>query len=232
MKLENNFNIPVPTADAWKVLLDLERIAPCVPGAEVTSRQGDEFNGKMKVKLGPIGLTYKGVIKIVSRDESAHVAVLEGGAREARGNGTAKALITCRLAESGDTTDVFVETDLDITGKPAQFGRGTLNEVAEMLIGKFADNLAEELSAVRPDADGAVTEPEETSTGASTASPDRDGNSEIADAGQSSAPKVSQPLDLLQATGFDAGLKKVLPAVVLVLTGFLAGIAFARRSKN
>lgn len=229
MKLENNFNIPVPTADAWKVLLDLERIAPCVPGAEITSRDGDEFNGKMKVKLGPIGLTYKGVIKIVSRDEAEHLAVLEGGAREARGNGTAKASITCRLVESGTTTDVFVETDLDITGKPAQFGRGTLNEVAEMLIGQFADNLASELAAGSPAAGPGVREHDDAGTAAPISSPSGQDTAAATTVGQLTAARVSQPLDLLQATGVDAGFKKALPAVVLGLVGLVAGFALGRK---
>lgn len=150
MKLENTFRIPVPAADAWPVLLDLERIAPCVPGAVLTSRDGADFHGKIKVKLGPVGLTYNGIIKVVSQDETAKVAVLEGGGREARGNGTAKAVITCRLVESEGVTDVFVDTDLAITGKPAQFGRGALADVAGSLIGTFADNLAAEITAAAP----------------------------------------------------------------------------------
>ncbi|MGA6206672.1 SRPBCC family protein [Nocardia testacea] len=150
MKLENTFRIPVPAADAWPVLLDLERIAPCVPGALLTSRDGADFHGKIKVKLGPVGLTYNGIIKVVSQDETAKVAVLEGGGREARGNGTAKAVITCRLVESEGVTDVFVDTDLAITGKPAQFGRGALADVAGSLIGTFADNLAAEITAAAP----------------------------------------------------------------------------------
>ncbi|MFI6308740.1 SRPBCC family protein [Nocardia fusca] len=150
MKLENTFQIPVPAADAWPVLLDLQRIAPCVPGAVLTSRDGDDFHGKIKVKLGPVGLTYNGIIKVVSQDESAKVAVLEGGGRETRGNGTAKAVITCRLVESDGITDVFVDTDLAITGKPAQFGRGALADVAGSLIGTFADNLAAEITATAP----------------------------------------------------------------------------------
>ncbi|MEU1953037.1 SRPBCC family protein [Nocardia rhamnosiphila] len=150
MKLENTFQIPVPAADAWPVLLDLERIAPCVPGAVLTSRDGDDFHGKIKVKLGPVGLTYNGIIKVVSQDESAKVAVLEGGGRETRGNGTAKAVITCRLVESDGITDVFVDTDLAITGKPAQFGRGALADVAGSLIGTFADNLAAEITTTAP----------------------------------------------------------------------------------
>lgn len=162
MKLENTFRIPVPAEDAWPVLLDLERIAPCVPGATLTSRDGDDFHGRIKVKLGPVGLTYNGIIKVLSQDEETKVSVLEGGGRETRGNGTAKAVITCRLVETGGGTDVFVDTDLAITGKPAQFGRGALAEVAGTLIGAFADNLAAEITSSSPGAaleTGVATEP-------------------------------------------------------------------------
>lgn len=151
MKLENTFRIPVPAEDVWPVLLDLERIAPCVPGATLTSRNGDDFHGRIKVKLGPVGLTYNGIIKVLSQDEDAKVAVLEGGGRETGGNGTAKAAITCRLVENDGETEVFVDTDLAITGKPAQFGRGALAEVAGTLIGAFAGNLAAEITSSAPE---------------------------------------------------------------------------------
>jgi carbon monoxide dehydrogenase subunit G len=147
MKLNNTLSIPVPVGEAWKVLLDIERIAPCVPGATLTSNDGDTFHGKVKVKLGPIGLSYNGTVTFVSLDEAARVAVLEASGRETRGGGTAKATVTCRLTDQGDTTDVDIETDLAITGKPAQFGRGALNDVATNLIGQFAANLADELAS-------------------------------------------------------------------------------------
>ena len=126
MKLENTFSIPVQVDEAWRVLLDVERIAPCVPGATLTSSEGDTHRGKVKVKLGPIGLTYNGTVKFLEQDAAAKVVVLEASGREMRGNGTATAQVTCRLVASGDATDVFVETELAITGKPAQFGRGAL----------------------------------------------------------------------------------------------------------
>ncbi|NUP25772.1 MAG: SRPBCC family protein, partial [Nocardia sp.] len=189
MKLENTFQIPVPAEDAWPVLLDLERIAPCVPGAVLTSRDGDDFHGKIKVKLGPVGLTYNGIIKVVSQDAAAKVAVLEGGGREARGNGTAKAVITCRLVESGGITDVFVDTDLAITGKPAQFGRGALADVAGSLIGTFADNLAAEITAAAP----GVTEPEPTAAQSGPATVTR------------LEPRpAAEPIDLMAAAGISA----------------------------
>ncbi|KAK1185376.1 SRPBCC family protein [Streptomyces sp. NBS 14/10] len=147
MKLENTFSIPVAVDDAWKILLDVERVAPCVPGATLTGGDGDEHHGTIKVKLGPIGLTYQGTVTFVTRDERAGVVVLEAGGRETRGNGTAKARVTCRLSATGTArTDVRVETELNITGKPAQFGRGPLAEVSAALMDRFADSLATELS--------------------------------------------------------------------------------------
>lgn len=147
MKLENSFSVPVSVDETWRVLLDIERVAPCVPGATLTSHDGDSFSGKVKVKLGPIGLTYAGTATFLSRDEAAKVAVIEASGRETRGAGTAKAVVTCRLVDTGGATEVFVETDLAITGKPAQFGRGVLADVTATLIGQFAANLANEFSA-------------------------------------------------------------------------------------
>ncbi|MGW1737974.1 SRPBCC family protein [Nocardia sp. NPDC001965] len=209
MKLENTFQIPVPAEDAWPVLLDLERIAPCVPGAVLTSREGDDFHGKIKVKLGPVGLTYSGIIKVVSQDAAAKVAVLEGGGREARGNGTAKAVITCRLVESGGFTDVFVDTDLSITGKPAQFGRGALADVAGSLIGTFADNLAAEITAAAPGgtAPEAAAGPAAAQTGPATVT-------------RLEPRPAAEPIDLMAAAGISAERQVLLglgAAVVVLL---------------
>ncbi len=151
MKLENRFTVPVPVDEAWKVLLDVERIAPCMPGATLTAINGDDFAGTVKVKVGPINFTYGGKASFVSKNESTHVAVLSGSGKEARGTGTAKALITCRLIAQGDTTDVEVDTDLNITGKPAQFGRGVLADVSGKLVDQFAACLSEEIAAGTPE---------------------------------------------------------------------------------
>ena len=150
MKLENRFTVPVPVDEAWKVLLDVERIAPCMPGATLTSFSGDHFEGTVKVKVGPINLTYGGKAKFVSKDEATHVAVIDGSGKETRGTGTAKALITCRLIGKGDTTEIEVDTDLNVTGKPAQFGRGVLADVSAKLVDQFAACLSEEIRAGTP----------------------------------------------------------------------------------
>ncbi|WP_280458507.1 SRPBCC family protein [Nocardia carnea] len=238
MKLENTFQIPVPADRAWPVLLDLERLAPCVPGATLTSREGDDFHGKIKVKLGPVGLTYNGVIKILSQDADARIAVLEGGGRETRGNGTAKAVITCRLVESSGVTDVFVDTELAITGKPAQFGRGALADVAGTLIGAFADNLAAEITS---SAGGVADEVSDAASSAATADatePAPADATEPAGSAPAGSPAPSrspaptsvaarpaaEPIDLMAAAGFSADRRLLLAlgAAALVILFLLS----------
>ena len=160
MKLENRFTVHVPRAQALQVLLDVERIAPCMPGATLTSRDGDDFTGTVKVKVGPINLTYGGQAKFVSVDEAAGIVVIEGSGKETRGTGTAKALVTCRLVDKGDTTDVEVDTDLAITGKPASFGRGVLADVSGKLVDQFAACLGQEILAGTPSTPEPVAEGE------------------------------------------------------------------------
>ena len=145
MQLENTFTVPVPIDEAWRVLLDIERIAPCMPGAALDTVTGDDFTGRVKVKLGPINLTYQGKASFVVKDEAAHRAVIDAKGKDQRGNGTAAATITAELAEEGDRTRVDVITDLNITGRPAQFGRGVMTDVGNKLLGQFADKLAAQL---------------------------------------------------------------------------------------
>ena len=147
MQLENSFTVPVPIDEAWRVLLDIERIAPCMPGAALDSVTGDDFTGRVKVKLGPINLTYQGKASFIEKDESAYKAVIDGRGKDQRGNGTANALITAQLKAQGDSTRVDVLTDLNITGRPAQFGRGVMTDVGNKLLGQFADKLAAQLGA-------------------------------------------------------------------------------------
>jgi carbon monoxide dehydrogenase subunit G len=147
VQLENSFTVPVPIDEAWRVLLDIERIAPCMPGAALDSVEGDDFTGRVKVKLGPINLTYQGKASFVEKDEAAHKAVIDGRGKDQRGNGTAAALITAQLKEEGTVTRVDVLTDLNITGRPAQFGRGVMTDVGNKLLGQFADKLAAQLGA-------------------------------------------------------------------------------------
>ncbi|MFF4276513.1 SRPBCC family protein [Streptomyces sp. NPDC001536] len=205
MKLQNTLTVPASVEEAWRVLLDIERVTPCVPGATLTSRDGDSFQGLIKVKLGPVTLTYRGTVKFLSRNEADRTVVLEASGRETRGNGTAKALVRCRLAGSGaNSTDVFVDTDLAVTGKPAQFGRGALAEVAGALIGRFAENLAAELAVAAP------------ATAAEPAAP-------------IPAPVVAEPLDLIDAAG-EGALKRIAqPATALAALLLFALLVRGRR---
>ena len=150
MQLEHSFSVPVGVDEAWKILLDIERIGPCMPGAAIDSVDGDDFTGTVKVKLGPINLTYKGKASFVEKDEVAHRAVIDARGRDSRGNGTANAVVTATLAEADGSTTVRVNTDLDITGKPAQFGRGVMVDVGNKLIGQFATALAGTIRAGEP----------------------------------------------------------------------------------
>jgi carbon monoxide dehydrogenase subunit G len=145
MQLEHQFTVPVPVAQAWDVLLDVERIAPCMPGATVESFDGETIEGRVKVKVGPIQVTYAGSARFTEKDESARRAVLDASAKEARGPGTATAVVKAALVDRGASTDVTLTTDLQITGRPAQFGRGVMVEVGTKLLDKFADCLAAEL---------------------------------------------------------------------------------------
>jgi carbon monoxide dehydrogenase subunit G len=150
MKLEHEFRVPVPVTQAWDVLLDVERIAPCMPGATVDSFDGETVTGRVKVKVGPIQVTYSGTAKFIEKDEAARRVTLDASGKEARGSGTAKASIVAVLQDEGSATKVNVTTDLTITGKPAQFGRGVMVEVGNKLLGRFADCLAEEIGAGSP----------------------------------------------------------------------------------
>jgi carbon monoxide dehydrogenase subunit G len=147
MDLEHSFTVPVPEERAWNVLLDVERVAPCMPGATLDSVDGDVISGRIKVKVGPIAMTYAGTARFVERDPNAHYITLEASGKETRGAGTASAKIRSMLEGEGDETHVIVHTSLNVTGKPAQFGRGVMSEVGGKLIGIFAANLAEMLTA-------------------------------------------------------------------------------------
>ena len=141
MELTNTFDVSVPIEQAWAVLTDVERIAPCLPGAQLQEIEGDEYRGIVKVKVGPISAQYKGKATFVELDETAHRAVLEGTGRDTRGQGNASATITAQLTPAGSGTHCVVTTDLTVTGKVAQFGRGVLGDVSAKLLTQFVDNL-------------------------------------------------------------------------------------------
>jgi carbon monoxide dehydrogenase subunit G len=217
MKLEHEFTVPTSIDEAWKVLLDVERVAPCMPGATLLTVDGDEFTGTVKVKVGPIQVTYKGQAKFTNLDEAAHRAVIEASGKEARGSGTAAATVTAVLTPSGDAaTTVAVETELNVTGRPAQFGRGVMEEVAGKLIGQFANCLAEELGT--PSAPPAAAP-----AAAPTAAPEPQAPKKEASSGPRQVPppaRAAEPINLLDVAG-ESVAKRLAPVaaafVVLLL---------------
>src|SRR5215813_2779374 len=151
MELEHSFTVPVPPEQAWQVLLDVERIAPCMPGATVDSVEGDVVKGRIKVKVGPVSLTYSGTAHFVERDDQSRTVTLEASGKEMRGSGTASATVRSSLQdEGGGQTRVIVHTTMSVTGRPAQFGRGVMAEVGGRIIERFAVNLAALLAGEGP----------------------------------------------------------------------------------
>jgi carbon monoxide dehydrogenase subunit G len=175
MDLENTFVVEAPIADVWDAFLEPDRVAPCFPGAKLTESDETSFTGTVKVKLGPIAMLYKGTGVYVDTDESARKAVIKANGKDSRGNGQANATVTMTLAETTPTsTTVVVATDLSITGKPAQLGRGIITEVAGKIIGQFADCLGQRLGAEADaiEAEDAADTPVEAVSAADSSVPD------------------------------------------------------------
>ena len=233
MQLEHQFSVPVPVDRAWEVLLDVERVAPCMPGATVETVDGDSFTGQVKVKVGPITVSYAGKASFLEKDAAAHRAVVSAKGRETRGSGTAAATVTASMTGDGDSTRVNVVTDLAITGRPAQFGRGVMNDVGNKLLGQFADCLADRLAGggeARTPADGggdaqASTRAAESAEAAAFAEADvsagdQPGAESSAHSGRDrEGPRESRPtpeaIDLLGVAGGSVA-KRVAPIVLLV----------------
>jgi uncharacterized protein len=161
MKLENDFTVPASIDQAWAVLLDVPRVAPCLPGATVEPERGEEgeYKGQMKIKIGPITASYKGTVRIQEADEANHTVAMRAQAKDARGQGTASATITSTMEEVADGTKISVVTDMRVTGPAAQFGRGVMQDVSAKLMTRFAECLADQMQTA-PAAEEAAPEPE------------------------------------------------------------------------
>ncbi|TQM15678.1 SRPBCC family protein [Pseudonocardia kunmingensis] len=171
MQLENKFTIDAPIEKAWEALNTPETVAPCFPGATLTEYEGNSFTGTVKVKLGPISLTYKGKGTYVSRDDENHKVVIEATGRDSRGNGTASATVTGTMQADGpDRTAVTMVTDMTITGRPAQFGRGVISDVADKIIGQFSACVASKLAPETGAAAGSSPSPKPASGAAAATS--------------------------------------------------------------
>ena len=221
MELTNTFTVSEPVERAWAVITDLERVAPCLPGAALLGVSDDGYRGAVKVKVGPVTAQYEGIARFVERNDEEHHAVLRAEGRDVRGQGNAAATITLRLRPQGGGTEVAVETDLELAGRVAQFGRGVIADVSGKLIGQFAQRLEAEMG--RDGSPAAVTAPAVTPGSARSAAP----------AAARSVDDV-EPLDLL-ATGGGAVRSllgtQVVP-IAAALLGLLIGWLLGRRGRS
>ncbi|MFF2112002.1 SRPBCC family protein [Rhodococcus koreensis] len=220
MKIANEFTVSAPIEQAWEVLSDLEEVAPLLPGAQMTGREGGDYLGKVKVKVGPVTSEFKGKATFVERDAQEHRAVIDARGRDSRGSGNASATITAQLHEAGDGTRVTVDTDMKIVGKLAQFGSGMIQQVSEKLMGQFAESLEAKLSA--GPADQPAAEPE--SVGSAT---DSAGTTALSVARPAAEPA---PLDLLALSGAGAW-KRYAPILAAVLAGIVVVLVVGRRRR-
>jgi carbon monoxide dehydrogenase subunit G len=227
MQLEHSFAVPVPVDQAWQVLLDVERVAPCMPGATLTEFSGDDFAGTVRVKLGPVNLLYKGRGRFVERDGSAHRVVIEASGRDSRSAGTAAATVRASLHAADDGgTRVEVVTDLNVTGRPAQFGRGMLADVSGKLIGQFAACLAEQLAAA-PEPEPLAAAPE-SEPGPAGPEPEPAAALVPSDVDSRPVAREAEPIDLLAVTGISAGVRRAVPYGLAFLAGALFGVVVDR----
>ena len=251
MELEHSFTVPVTLDQAWDVLLDVERVAPCMPGATLDSVDGDEIKGRIKVKLGPITMTYAGTAQFIERDSAAGVVTLQASGKETRGAGTASATVRSQLHAEGSQTRVTVHTTLNVTGRPAQFGRGVMADVSGKLIGIFADNLAAMLTADSTDstpasatdaspppaspeppgpvpADPAAAALAPASAASVSAAPSSTAPTSPAPPGAAAQPRAASDdaIDLLDVAGLPV-LKRAIPVAV----GLLLAVAFVLRRR-
>ncbi|MGQ0773597.1 MAG: SRPBCC family protein [Pseudonocardiales bacterium] len=218
MKIEHTFTVPAPVDTVWRALLDPERVALCFPGATVTSVDGAEFAGTVKVRLGPISLLYKGSGRFIETDEVAHRAVIEASASASGGQGTASATVSASLIENGEATTVTVKTQLSIMGKPAQFGRGLIEDVGKKIISQFADCLASNLgspkqaalpSPDRPDSPAGLAE----SAASAPSAPQAPSTGQVPPVPARLVPQqADEEIDLLAVSG-GAVAKRVAPVI-------------------
>lgn len=216
MDLEHSFTVNAPVDTAWSTMMDIEGVAECFPGATVTSVEGDSFEGTCKVKLGPIALVYKGSGSFTERDDAAHRAVIDAKGKDKRGNGTAGATVTMTMAQDGSDTRVKVVTDLNVTGKPAQFGRGVMQDVSDKLLGQFVDCLAGKFDEPEPSAPEPAASPAAMAAAPPPSSPE---------APDPSAPGASAPAAPTPPRRASGGSNDALDLGAAVMPTILRGYA-------
>ncbi|MFE0025322.1 SRPBCC family protein [Amycolatopsis sp. NPDC059021] len=243
MRLDHEFTVPAPIGEVWQAVVDPERVAPCMPGAKLTKVEGDTFSGTVKVKLGPISLLYKGTGEFLEKDEAARKVVIKASGKDSRGAGTAAATVTLTLTEAEGGTHGTVATDLAITGKPAQFGRGMIAEVGGKILDAFAGCLAGKLAPAAP-AETTAEKPEIKAVPDPAGDPKTDGaKAEAPKAAPVATDTAEKPklhsvppaaeteaIDLLDYAG-QSVLKRLAPVLAAAVT-FVAVFAIVRRLRR
>lgn len=220
MILDNEFRVSVPIERAWEVLTDIPLITPCLPGAELTGHENDEYSGKIKIKVGPVTSHYAGKALLTVRDEASRHVEIQADGRDSKGSGNASAKITADMSEDGDGTKVTIHTDLKISGKVAQFGKGMIAEVSGKLIGQFVDCIEQRLLG-----DGVIDEVAAESAAASTP----DASTAAAAQTPPSAPEPVEALDLMDLAGGSV-YKRLAPVGAALVFLLVVGLLFRRRS--
>ena len=215
MQLNNSFTVPVPVEEAWAALMNLEEVAGCIPGATLQSTNGDEFAGQVRVKMGPVALTYNGEGRFVVRDESLHRAVIEASGKETKGSGAVKAQTTASLHDTGVGTEVQVTTDLSVTGKAAQFGRGVMEDVSARIFDQFAQALANQLAANQVTAPPRAASPVESGPAADGPAPSFRLTRHSPEA-----------IDLLSVAGGPIARRLAVPVLLVVVLAAVAILVF------
>ncbi len=231
MKIANQFTVSAPIEQAWDVLCDLEQVIPLMPGAQLIGHEGDEYLGKVKVKVGPVTSEFSGKVRFVEQDRDQHRAVIDGKGKEARGTGNAAATVTAQLHEDGEKTRVTVDTDLKIVGKLAQFGGGMLQQVSEKLLGQFVESLEAKLAAEGAGSAGSAgsAESDEISGTPATAAAPGSPNGQVSGSRQAPAAAEPEPIDLLELAG--AGQLTKYGSVALAVLGVLLVIWVLHRRR-
>ena len=212
MKLENEFRVSVPIDRAWEVLTDIPLITPCLPGAALTDHDDTEYKGKVKIKVGPVTADYSGSAVFVTRDEATHHVEISASGRDSRGSGNASATITADMTTDGDGTKVSITTDLKISGKVAQFGKGMIAEVSAKLIDQFVDCIEQELlGEAIIDAVAA-----ESAAAPGAAAPTRP------------RPQQAETLDLMEYAG-NSVYKRLIPVVAVIAVLIALRLMLKRR---
>jgi carbon monoxide dehydrogenase subunit G len=235
MELTNTFDVSVPIETAWAILTDVERIAPCLPGAQLQEIEGEEYRGIVKVKVGPITAQYKGKATFIERDDVGYRVVLDAAGRDTRGAGNASAIITAVLEPAGSGTHVTVTTDLTVTGKVAQFGRGVLADVSAKILGQFVDNLEQTVlvDVVDTVASSDTATAETPAAGSSETTPPTPETTEPAVPEPPVVRQINQPepeaIDLLGEAGSPV-LKRAIPVLGVALAALVIWRLLRRRS--